>query len=295
MEWTPDRRRELVGETNDSYGNGDWYARGGTQFHKRILSAEDVRARLHLDPQKKTVVVFPHIVWDATLFWGTDLFEGYEHWLVETVRAAVANSHVNWVFKIHPANVVKSAGERFDGEPAEVVAIRQHVGAVPPHVHIVPASSDISTVSLFAVMDCCVTVRGTIGIEAASRGINVLTAGTGRYDRHGFTIDSTSKDEYLDRLSRIQDLPPLGAARRDLAERFAYGAFVLRPWCLDTLAIEYARDAEATMQVGLKVARSSELASAPDLVAFAEWVAASTDEDFLEPRYRLDREWPQSA
>ena len=115
MEWTPARRAELRQEIDHNYATGDWYCRGGTQFNRRILSAAQVRDRLGLDPRKKTAVIFPHIVWDATLFWGRDVFDNYEEWLVETVRAACLNRQVNWVIKIHPANVVKSAWADYSG------------------------------------------------------------------------------------------------------------------------------------------------------------------------------------
>ncbi len=83
--------------------------------------------------------------------------------------------------------------------------------------------------SLFGVMDYCLTVRGTAGIEAARLGVPVLTAGPARYSGLGFTIDSASRAEYLARVARIQDTPPLSDEQRELAERFAYGLFVLRP------------------------------------------------------------------
>ena len=295
MDWTAARRTDLKREISHNYAIGDWYCRGGTQFDKHIVTADQMRERLKLDPHKKTAVVFPHIVWDATLFWGRDLFENYEEWLIETVRAACANSHVNWVIKIHPAHVAKSAWENYTGEPAETVAIREQLGQLPPHVVVIPASSDVNTFSLFDVMDYCVTVRGTIGIEAASFGIAVVTAGTGRYDRKGFTVDSETRQEYLARLASIQDLPPLTAAQRELAERFAYGAFILRPLPMKVLTIEYEHDAEATMRVRLNARSPEDLLNAPDLKAFADWVANSTSEDFLELPSRAGRELPRSA
>ena len=295
MDWTADHRRALEQEMSQAYSSGEWYSRGGTQFRTRLISRAELSRRLALDLTKKTAVIFPHIVWDATLFWGRDLFAGYEHWLVETVRAACANPQVNWIVKIHPANVVKSAWENYAGEPAEVVAIRRHIGHLPPHVKMVSAASDISTYSLFDVMDCCVTVRGTVGIEAAARGINVLTAGTGRYSGYGFTIDSSSKEEYLAKLASIHLLPPMMHNRQELAERFAFGTFVLRPWRLETLAIDYERDAEAKMMVRLNVETAEQLRAGADLNAFANWVANAVDQDFLERRVRLSEEWPRSA
>jgi len=287
MEWTPVQREELRHEIAHNYASGDWYCRGGTQFGRQIVGRDALGSRLGLDPSKKTVCVFPHIVWDATLFWGRDLFENYEEWLIETVRAACANRSVNWVIKIHPAHVVKDAWENRSGEPAELAAIRQHIGTLPPHVFVIPATTDINTYSLFDVMDCCVTVRGTIGVEAACFGINVITAGTGRYDRRGFTIDSSTKAQYLDRLSRVQDLSSPTAAQRELAERFAYGMFILRPLSLQTITIDYGRDSQATMKVEIKAATADDLCRAPDIRALAGWLGRSSEEDFIDRPMRV--------
>jgi Capsule polysaccharide biosynthesis protein len=282
MEWTPELRDELRHEIAHNYASGDWYSRGGTQFGRRIVEGQALRERLGLDPSKKTVCVFPHIVWDATLFWGRDLFDNYQDWLIETLRAASANPRVNWVVKIHPAHVVKDAWEGRASEPAEVAAIREHVGTLPPHVFLIPASTDINTYSLFEIMDCCVTVRGTIGVEAASLGIAVVTAGTGRYDRRGFTIDSETRDEYLDRLARIHELPRPTLEQRNLAERFAYGTFVMRPFSLQTISIDYGRDVQASMKVEINAETSEQLRAAPDLRALAGWLGCSASEDYLE-------------
>lgn len=282
-DWTPADDQALRRELHDNYAAGDWYSRGGTQVNKTIVAAPEIRRRLSLDPAKKTAVIFPHIVWDATLFWGADLFPNYEDWLVETVRAACANPRVNWIIKIHPAHVAKSAMERYAGEPAELTAIRERVGALPPHVSVIPPDTDINTFSLFEVMDYCLTVRGTIGIEAASFGVRVLTAGTGRYDHRGFTQDSDTREEYLARLLAIEQLPPLSPAARSLAQRFAYGAFVRRPLPLTTLSIDHERDREATTTIHLNARNAGELRRATDLNALASWAADRRQEDFLWP------------
>jgi hypothetical protein len=283
MPFTGEHRRQLRAELYDHYAAGDWYSRGGTQVNKTIVERGHLRARLNLDPAKKTAVIFPHIVWDATLFWGADLFPNYEDWLVETVRAACRNPHLNWVIKIHPAHVAKSAMERYTGEPAEISAIRERVGSLPPHVVVIPPDTDINTYSLFPIMDYCLTVRGTIGIEAASFGVRVLTAGSGRYDRRGFTIDFTSADDYLAGLSKLHTLEAMSSTERELAERFAYGAFIVRPFLLRSFAIEHEKDIEATTRVRINVATADELRQAADLRAFGTWAGDRSREDFAGP------------
>jgi len=281
MAWTASHDAALRRELHDNYAAGDWYSRGGTQVNKSIVAAPELRARLGLDPARKTAVIFPHIVWDATLFWGADLFINYEDWLVETVRAACANPRVNWVIKIHPAHVAKSAMERYQGEPAELVAIRERVGPLPAHVTVIAPDTDINTFSLFAIMDYCLTVRGTIGIEAAALGIQVVTAGTGRYDHRGFTVDPSNRGEYLQLIAALEQLAPLSPEAHDLARRFAYGALVLRPLPLSSLSIDHARDREATTHIRLNARSADDLRCAGDLQAFARWAADRDREDFL--------------
>ena len=46
-------------------------------------------------------------------------------------------------------------------------------------------------------MDACLTIRGTIGIEAALFDKHVITAGSSRYSKLGFTKDFKNKYEYL--------------------------------------------------------------------------------------------------
>jgi hypothetical protein len=277
--WTDAKRRAIRDELHRAYTSGDWYSEVGTQFNTRPVTSVELRKRLGLDPGRKTAVIFPHIFWDGTFFWGVDLFSSYAEWFVETVRAAAANTCVNWIIKVHPAHRVKNAREGVYGECSEMAAIREHFGELPSHIRLMPPDSDVNTFSLFDVMDYCVTVRGTVGIEAATFGIPALTAGSGRYDRRGFTVDSTSRSEYLERIARIHEIPRLSDAARELAERYAYGLFVRRPLRLSTVRLEYQKDAKASPHTYVGVRTPEELRNAPDLRAFSDWVISGR-EDF---------------
>ncbi len=278
--WTETDRDRLRRELVNSYTSGEWYSEVGTQFHTKLEDPDEVRRSLGLETGKKTVVVFPHIFWDGTFFYGTDLFESYEEWFLETMKVACANPDVNWIIKIHPANIIKNIRDGVGSEPSELTAIRSLGGRLPPQIRIIQPDSRLSTLSLYSVMDYCVTVRGTAGIEAASFGIPVLTAGTGRYDRLGFTVDSDSRGQYLDRLAHIQDLPSLSPRERELAERFAYGVFIQRPLALGTVALEYQRDAKASLRTRVCLPEGQDLKAAADLCALADWIQAG-QEDFL--------------
>lgn len=281
LPWSAAQGERVLQELERCYASGEWYGEVGTQFNKKAVDKEALIRQLRLDPGRKTVVIFPHIFWDATFFWGTDLFENYEEWFVETVKAACKNMAVNWVVKVHPANIVKNHRDGVSTEHSELTAIRLAIGELPPHVKLLEADTEISTLSLIKVLDACVTVRGTIGIEAACFGIPVLTAGTGRYDRLGFTLDSDSREEYLVRLASVQNTERLGPEQRELALKHAWGVLIGRPVSLQAFRMRYCKTQTADLEISLKVKTVEELRTSSDLNAIASWIGSEA-EDFMD-------------
>ena len=287
MEWTPEHDRELDREFEHRYDGTTFLARWN-QGWTRQASREEIVARIGLDPARKTAVVFSHILWDANMFYGRDLFADQEEWFVETVRAACENERVNWVVKLHPANVWKLRRDGYEGELDEYVAIREQIGELPPHVHVLPPDTEIGTWSLFPVTDYGVTIRGSTGFELPCFGKPALTAGTGFYSGRGFTVDSESAGEYLARLRAIDEMPPPSPEQVELARKHAYALFRLRQTRFTTFRSVYRPveeiDAnspfEATIEVNLRT--PDELARAEDLRRFGDWAVDSRALDYLE-------------
>ena len=264
-----------------SYAAQDWYSVVGTQFGKQILETEATLQKLGLVANRKVAVVFPHILWDGSFFYGEDLFDDYTEWFVETIRAACANSRLQWVVKLHPAHLVKSKQNASTEQPAELSVIRREFGDLPTHVKLILPETSLSTFSLFQIADYVVTVRGTVGIESAIFGIPVLTAGTGRYDRRGFTLDSACREEYLDKLAKLETYPRLSRQQVELAERYAYGAFACRPLRLSSVSLNFARDAIATPKLTVHCQTRKQWMAAEDMRHLAPWLADGTVEDLL--------------
>jgi capsule polysaccharide export protein KpsC/LpsZ len=133
-------------------------------------------------------------------------------------------------------------------------------------------------------MDYCLTVRGTIGIEAALFGIPVITAGTGRYDNFGFTIDSTSKEDYLEKLSRVHNFPALTPEQTNLAHKFAYATFILRPFEVKNMRISFTKDEKAMLNVSFTPRTKEDVLQAEDLRLLGDWAVNSRDEDYLDTK-----------
>lgn len=292
MEWTDEHRERLNRELYNNYVSGDWYSVAGTPFKRSVVDADVVRERIGLDPNKKTAFLFPHVLWDATMFWGKCLFRDYEEWFVETVRAACSNNHVNWVIKVHPGNRRLREPGSMEVEPGEVISLRRYIGQLPDHVFVIPSDSEISTYSLFPLMDYCLTVRGTVGMEAARLGIPVITGGNGPYDNKGFTVDSQSREEYFERLRTIQVIPRLSSDQKDLADRFAYAIFIMRPWLATSITLRYMPNSKEFMSEGrVSIKSSKDWYSAGDVRAFADWIVdPSKPREFLARRQKVSLE-----
>lgn len=276
--WSCEKEAELMREFEAAYVDGRWFNRKFLHQDKEIKGPEEVRRQLKLDPRRKTAVVFSHVLWDATFFYGEGLFENYEQWLLETVKAACRNPDLNWVIKLHPDLVWKLKYEGYTGELRDVLVIRSAVGDLPDYVKLVAPNTDINSYSFFKITDYCITVRGTIGIEMACHGVPVLTAGTGRYSGLGFTIDSNSRQEYLDRLAGLHKLPAPSAAETELARRFAYALFKERPWPMRSFEMvkKAIQDTGHPLDHNLipRVRTFNELESAEDMRALAQWIAS---------------------
>lgn len=284
--WTARKDAELMQDFQDRYVRGKW-----DSYYNRVYGAyqdcDTVRRQVGLDPAKKTAVIFPHILWDPTLFWGEDLFEDYEQWLLETVRAACRNPAVNWVVRLHPANVWKLKLERLGRKPLEQDVLERQLGPLPSHVMLLKTEAAVNTFALCQVTDYCVTVRGTIGIEMAAFGIPVLTAGTGRYSGRGFTVDSSTREDYLAKLHRIQDIPRLSPPQTELAKKYAHTLFIRRPTPFSTFRIKFRSLADAAHpfcnNVLIAPRSFEQFARAKDLQRFAEWALHSQAYDLLTP------------
>jgi hypothetical protein len=281
MPWTAENDQAVVDRISANYASGAWYNRQQLQSGKAILSPDDVRRSLGLDPAKKTAVICSHILYDATFFYGESLFEDYEQWLVETVRAAIANPALNWVVKVHPVNVWRSRMDGVAMVQLEAETLRRAFGDLPPHVKLMPADTPVNTFSLFDVADYGLTVRGTIGMELPCFGIPVITAGSGRYSGRGFTIDPTSREAYAGTLARLQEVPRLDDEAIRRARLHYYGALNLRPVPMRSFTFDYEAGGAMQYDVRLNMPPTLALLHSEDLGRLTDWLDTSRAPELL--------------
>lgn len=284
--WDDALREQVLGEFASGYKGGSWFNYKRLAADQRQAERSELGARLGLDPAKKTAIIYSHILNDANLFYGEDLFgRGYEEWLVETVRAARDNPAVNWVLKLHPANKFRNANLGYRGEYGEILALREAFGAIPASLKIVYPEEQVSPLSFFRITDYGITVRGTVGIELPCFGIPVLTAGTGRYSGKGFTVDARTREEYLARIARIQDVPALTEAQIRDGIRYAYYVFRARPARYGEIfadAYNHPAGHPRHRDLALRQASLAAVLDHPQMRRITDFLATRDLEDFLE-------------
>lgn len=286
--WTP-AHEEVLNETLRDRYCGRWALQ--MRHHPTRGLGQPVQDALpKLKYWKPLAVIFSHVLWDANLFYGEDLFENYGHWLRETLEAAAANEEVEWILKIHPANVWKHRYDGFAPIYAEEDLIQGAFGLLPAHVHVLKPETNVSALALFEAADFGVTVRGTAGLEMACFGKSVLTAGSGRYSGLGFTVDSRSREEFIARLNSLpKGLAPMDQRQIHAARRHAYAAFLLRHWEMRSFSCSfsksYLRGRRSPLDQNLHPTTRSlaSIRAAGDLDLWADWAESSSTADYLDP------------
>jgi hypothetical protein len=85
--------------------------------------------------------------------------------------------------------------------------------------------------------DAVVTVHGTIGIEAAARGLPVVNADRTYYGEWGFTHVAKSREHYADLLADIHRLPAPTTEQQERAMAFAALALAPTPETVGLLRV----------------------------------------------------------
>jgi len=283
--FTDAQRERLLAEWESFYTSRTWFNFHRLQHLTQALSREDVIAELGIDPTKPTAALFSHIFWDATFFYGESLYDDYQQWFVETVRLANRSTQVNWVIKLHPVNVWRRAAEGAAGATySELAALEQAGVGLASHVKLVMPDTRVSSWSLFQAADYCFTVRGTVGIEMAMLGKRVVTAGTGHYSDHGFTVDPPSRAAYEQNVLNPTALSPMTDAERDRAVRFASCLFSRKAYQFDTHRFDYSSAPNTFFPLNGRariLVDADAFIRSPTATAWAKWLTSSTMEDCL--------------
>jgi hypothetical protein len=182
--------------------------------NKRIYSADELRVLMDLDISKKNIVIMPHAFSDFPHI-ADGLYTDYYIWLVELLNVVKKIHNVNWLIKPHPTSYIFN-------ETGVVETLLADLGA--SNVKVVP--NDMNTASVKDIADVILTVRGTPGLEFATFGIPVVTAGKGCYSGYGLDVEPTSKQNYINIINNLNDVGTLSDQQVKDAKMIFYYLFI---------------------------------------------------------------------
>lgn len=205
---------------------GDRYQRNASfdmkRFKPYVGKTSETLARYRLDRSKPVWGVMAHINWDTVSDYSPMLYESFNEWMLDTVEIAKEVPGVQWLIKVHPAEV-------WDNPDSGVeLLIRRKFPELPGNIRVLPAEENISPLDFYGMVDGAVTVYGTAGLEMAMHGKPVILAGEAHYGKKGFTLDADSREEYRGLMRQAAEIGSLSASQVELAKRYAYCYFILR-------------------------------------------------------------------
>jgi hypothetical protein len=183
---------------------------------------ESIGRMLSLDMNRTIVTAFSNIIWDTAVYGRDIAFDGLFDWLETTVEIAGSVPDVQFVIRIHPAEVRLPLSTR----ERALDHLSEKYPSLPDNVFIIPAESDISSYALLDLSQAALVYTSTIGLEAVLRGVPSIVSGFTHYRGKGFTIDCASREDYASLLQSVTELDGVSAEIVAKARRYAHLFFV---------------------------------------------------------------------
>ena len=265
------------------YAKKNWFPSVGTTRSEKFYSQKDIYKILKINKKKPTAVIFNHIFWDGTFFYGSEAFTTYREWFLETIKIANKNNNLNWIIKTHPANKVQNlrAGinENFTEEEK---MIKKTFGFIPNNFKILKNDNKINSWSLYQILDYCITIRGTPGIESAMFGAETIITGSGRYENRGFAKYFKNKNNYLKYLSNLSNFNKKKISVLKKASLYADGVFFKKPMSLNSISVNFKNNKTADMDLKIKFNSQKEFLNNKDTLNLISWINSGNEEFYSD-------------
>lgn len=169
-------------------------------------------------PDRKTVVVFTHLCWDASSTFGEMVYNSFESWLKATYKIAMDNKSVDWVFRIHPAE----ANAHISTENNTYKLLEQLNAKNPSeHIKIMGGGVKLKTIDFIPHMHAGVTALGTVSFELPALGVPCIVASRGSYAKFDFSISGSDRLEYEEIIANIASIQRPSERQQEMAKVYA--------------------------------------------------------------------------
>jgi hypothetical protein len=221
MEWSDNQEKRLMDYLRSRWtGGNDWISfQDSAEQDSRVISE-----RFGLDMTRPIVGLLTNVIWDAQLHFRQSAFPSMIEWLFASIDYFKLRTDVQWVIRVHPAEVLGSVPSR----QRVTDEIAQRFGCLPAHIKIVGPEDKISTYALMTLCDSALVYGTKTALEMACTGLPVVVAGEAWSRGKGFTIDVSSPEEYLKVLETLPLARRLSSDQVTAARKYAYHFFFRR-------------------------------------------------------------------
>jgi hypothetical protein len=228
MLWTSDHEKRLIDYLQSRLTGGNDYItfQRGFEQDGRVISDQ-----LKLDTKRPVIGLLTNVIWDAQLHFRKSAFPSMLDWLFASVEYFISRTDVQWVIRIHPAEVFGSvpSGQRAADE------IAKRFGTLPPHIKVVRPEEKVSTYALMALCDSALVYGTKTALELACTGMFVVIAGEAWSRGKGFSLDVSSPEEYRKILESLPIKRRLSDKEITDAKKYAYHFFFRRMISVEAL------------------------------------------------------------
>ena len=231
---------------------------------------EQTRARLRLDPDKQTFVLFTNVLWDAASAQREIAFKNPIGWVMETIAWFAEHREKQLVIKIHPAEVVIGTEQPF------MSLIGERFRELPPSVRVIEPHEKVNSWSIMKVADLGLVHTSTVGIELPLEGIPCAVVSRTHFRGRGFTIDVNTRQEYFQLLENWDPASVNRDRLMTLAKRYAHLLFLRYQ-----LPMPFVYPPTHRQVTALAVMDVKQLMSHPSVRVFID--AFENQKDFLLP------------
>jgi hypothetical protein len=158
--------------------------------------------KLELKEGKKYISFFPNIPWDGQAFVSTENYKNLNDIIESLLSYVKTRSDVHIIVRPHPAenpSYNPNIGETF------LDISKQYKLDSHPSFTIIPYESSITSYDVADLVKANVLFAGTIGVELAAKGLNVIQLGKNVSSNKGFYLEPKTYDELKNSLNLLLD------------------------------------------------------------------------------------------
>jgi hypothetical protein len=119
-----------------------------------------------------------------------------------------------------------------------VAELARAFATLPPNIFVIPPHVRVNSYALAKQSNAAIIYGTKMGIELAYMGIPTIVAGESWARNKGFTLDASSREDYLALLDRLPLSHELDEAVRERAAKYAFHFFFRRTIPLEFLTVQ---------------------------------------------------------